>query len=145
MVQEHWLTPDNLYKLSEISDEYFVFGSSAMNDRVSSGPLFGRPFGGTAIIINKRHISNSVNLISCERFTAVKIANWLLIYVYFPCAGTAQRELVYGDMLSEIDAVISSHSSLSCLIGGDFNVDLDRSDNNSMAVNNFFCVTAIIG
>ena len=27
MIQEHWLTPDNLYKLSEISNDYFVFGS----------------------------------------------------------------------------------------------------------------------
>lgn len=53
MVQEHWLTPDNLYKLSEISDEYFDFGSSAMNEGVSTGPLIGRPYGGTAIFINK--------------------------------------------------------------------------------------------
>ena len=30
MIQEHWLTPDNLSKLSELSSNYFVFGSSAM-------------------------------------------------------------------------------------------------------------------
>jgi len=57
--------------------------------------------------------------------------------VHFRCAGTAQRELVYHDMLSETDAVISSHSSSSCLIGGDFNVELDRSDDISTVVNNF--------
>jgi len=100
LVQEHWLTPDNLQKLSEI------FGSSAMNVLVSSGPLIGRPFGGTAIIINKKHIRNSFNLISRERFTAVKIANWLLINVYMPCVGTAQRESLYSDTLSEIDALM---------------------------------------
>jgi exonuclease III len=31
MVQEHWLTMDNLYKLNEISPNYTVFSSSAMN------------------------------------------------------------------------------------------------------------------
>ena len=54
-----------------------------------------------------------------------------------PCAGTAQRELIYSDTLSEIDALISSYSSCSCLIGGDFNVELDRSDNIGIIVNNF--------
>ena len=111
MVQEHWLTPDNLYKLSEISDKYFVFGSSAMNVCVSSGPLIGRPFRGTAIIINKKHICNSVNLISCDRFTAVKIANWLLISVYMPCTGTAQREFIH--FASAAVAVASSHMTAS--------------------------------
>ena len=68
-----------------------------------------------------------------------KIANWLLINVYMPCVGTAQREFLYSDMLSEIDALISSHPSCSCLIGGDFNVELDCNDNISMLVNNVNC------
>jgi hypothetical protein len=53
LIQEHWLTPDNLYKLNCLSEDYFVFGSSAVNATVCSGPLIGRPFGGTAILINK--------------------------------------------------------------------------------------------
>jgi len=128
-----------LHKLSEISYDYFVFGSSAMNESVSSGQLIGRPFGGTTIIINKKHIRSSLNLISRDRFTAVKIANWLLVNVYMPCVGTAQREFLYSDMLSEIDALISSHPSCYSLIGGDFNVELDCNDNISMLVNNFNC------
>ena len=44
MVQEHWLTPDNMHKLNNLSRDYFVFGSSAMTACVSAGPLFGRPF-----------------------------------------------------------------------------------------------------
>jgi len=31
MIQEHWLTPDNLCKLNFLSINYYVFGSSAMN------------------------------------------------------------------------------------------------------------------
>jgi len=51
----------------------------------------------------------------------------------------AQREFLYSDMLSEIDALISSHPSCYSLIGGDFNVELDCNDNISMLVNNFNC------
>ena len=61
-----------------------------------------------------------------------------------PCVGTAQREFLYSDMLSEIDAVISSHPSCSCLIGGDFNVELDCNDNISMLVNNFICTNKLL-
>jgi len=57
MVQEHWLTPDNLWKLNTLSDNYSVFGSSAMAACVDAGPLIGRPFGGTAIIVNNKHIT----------------------------------------------------------------------------------------
>jgi len=42
-------------------------------------------------------------------------------------------------MLSEIDALISSHPSCYSLIGGDFNVELHCNDNVSMLVNNFNC------
>lgn len=54
MLQEHWLSADNLTNLYKVSDKYFVFGSSAMDDRLAAGPLIGRPFGGTAMLINKK-------------------------------------------------------------------------------------------
>ena len=98
MIQEHWLTLDNLYKLNNISDDYIVFGSSAMNACVSTGPLIGRPLGGTAIIINKKHIAVTAKLLSFDRFTAVKIANWLLITVYFLyalCRNAEARVIVW--------------------------------------------------
>ena len=67
-----------------------------MNESVGSGPLIGRPFGGSAIIINKDYIrNNSLNLIFRDRFTAVKTAKWLLISVYMPCVETAQCEFLY--------------------------------------------------
>ena len=91
MVQEHWLTPDNLCKLSELSNNYFVFGSSAMASCVSAGPLRGRPFGGTAIMVNKKLASVTTNLVTSDRFTAITISNWLLITVYMRCVGTDDR------------------------------------------------------
>ena len=137
MIQEHWLTPDNLYKLDDLSDNYFVFGSSAMNDRVLSGPLIGRPFGGTAMIIKKNLASVSENIISSDRYTVVKIANWLLFNVYMPCVGTDYREYLYVEILSEFDSMLAAHPNCSCLVGGDFNTCLDNPVNESVAINTF--------
>lgn len=37
LLQEHWLTPANLYKFDEQFSEYFCFGGSAMSKCVQSG------------------------------------------------------------------------------------------------------------
>jgi len=128
LLQEHWLTPDNMYKLSELSAKYSIFGSSAMGACVSSGPLIGRPFGGTAIMVNNKHVSVTTNLISSDRYTAIKVGDLLLITVYMPCVGTAQRDSLYNDILCELDALLYAHRECKqCFIGGDFNTDLDSS------------------
>ena len=137
MIQEHWLSRDNLSKLNSLSDNYFVFGSSAMDSCVSSGPLVGRPFGGTAMLVNKKHVSYTTYIVSSERYTAIKINNWLLITVYMPCIGSLQRDLLYDELLSEVQALIDVYVDCDCLIGGDFNVDLDNRSNISAAVLKF--------
>ena len=50
MLLEHWLIPANLSKLVDSFPQYLCFGISAMRSRVESGVLYGRPFGGVAII-----------------------------------------------------------------------------------------------
>jgi len=51
LVQEHWLTPANLHKFDDFFPDYFSFGCSAMTNRVQSGILFGRPYGGVMSLI----------------------------------------------------------------------------------------------
>ena len=120
MMQEHWLTCDNLLKLNDLSDDCDVFCSSAMDPCIRSGPLIGRPFGVTAILINKMHALYSTNIVSSERFTAIKIIDWLFITVYMPCTSTLQRDVLYAELLSEIQALIDIHSNCDVLIGGGF-------------------------
>jgi hypothetical protein len=62
-----------------------------MDACVRAGPLIGRPFGGTAMLINKSLMAETSITVSCERNTLIKIANWLLINAYMPCAGTNDR------------------------------------------------------
>jgi exonuclease III len=94
MLQEHWLSPNNLHKLNSLSSEYFVYASSAITECVNSGPLVCRPFGGTAIVVNKKFASITTAIASSERFTVIKLAEWLFITVYLPSAGTTNRDLI---------------------------------------------------
>ena len=139
MVQEHWLSTDNLSKLSEISDDYFVFGSSALDECLSTGPLYGRPFGGVAISIKKIFADVTCCLVCSERYIAVLIADWLFINVYMPCSGTSNRLFLYADILQEIQLIIDEHPNYNSLLGGDFNVNLDTANPVSSLVNGFMC------
>jgi len=51
LLQEHWLTPVNLSLIVEKIQSHYSFRKSAMSDRLTQGPLVGRPFGGTSILI----------------------------------------------------------------------------------------------
>ena len=64
LLQEHWLTPDNLYVLDKYFAKYFSFGCSAMSTRIESGMLVGRPFGGVVTLITNRlrNITQTVHL-----------------------------------------------------------------------------------
>jgi len=53
IVQEHWLTPDNISRFDKIFPDYFSFGSSAMSAKTESGFLKGRPFGGVLKLLKK--------------------------------------------------------------------------------------------
>ena len=67
MVHEHWLYLCTLSKLNN-SSEYVFFGSSAMGEKLNTGPFYGRPYGGTVLLI-KNDLSHFVtNVVTTERF-----------------------------------------------------------------------------
>ena len=124
-------------KLNDISCEYFAFGSSPLDSVVGAGPLYGRPYGGVAILIKKKFVPFTVNVFTADRLIAIKIADWLLINAYMPCSGTDSRQLLYDDLLSELHALILSHDDCRVMIGGDFNVNLDCRTSLSDVINDF--------
>ena len=138
MLQEHWLSPDNMSKLSDLSEKYCIFGSSAMTKCVRSGPLIGRPFGGTAIMVNIKHISVTAMIATSDRYTAISINNLLLITAYMPCVGTEHRDSLYNAIVCELGVIIGDHPECEqCLVGGDFNTNLNSSATVSDYVNKF--------
>jgi len=86
-IQEHWLLPNELCILSNIHNDFYSVGSSAVN--ISSGMPVGRPYGGTAILYRK----SLANVISFLPSTNISITGivvntndgpLLLLTVYMP-------------------------------------------------------------
>ena len=125
LILEHWLTPDNQSKLDRDFDGYFAFGSSAMSNMVNSGVLYGRPFGGVAALININLRSVCTTIASSEHYCIIKIADWIIINVHMPCSDTFNRNELYNDLLCDAWSWREKYQNCNCIIGGDFNVDLD--------------------
>jgi len=69
-LQEHCLTPDNLYKFDRHFTGYFSFGCSAMSNRVETGMLRGRPFGGVTTLVSN-HLRSNTKTVYCKSYTPV--------------------------------------------------------------------------
>ena len=126
LLQEHWLTPANLFKLNEF-DSYFAYGSSAMDHQVSLGPIFGRPFGGVAVLISNSLRSYCETLFSCERFLV--LFDLIIINVYLPCDGTEDRLSICESILNDISYWRESYSTCDYILAGDLNVDFNNHNN----------------
>ena len=50
LLQESWLNPRNLEKLSKISSDFFAYGVFGMDDNAL---VYGRPYGGVGILFHK--------------------------------------------------------------------------------------------
>ena len=51
-LQEHWLLNNGVMRLSETFQRHHVYGKSGI---VVDELLLGRPYGGVAIFVNKKH------------------------------------------------------------------------------------------
>jgi len=138
LVQEHWLTPHKLSNFKKYFTDYFSFGSSAMASCTESGFLRGRPFGGVMSLINKNLRKYTETICGEERFVIVKILDYLLIDIYLPCSGTADREDICADLLDVISTWRERFCDCRCIIGGDFNTNLDSNDPIATQLN-YFC------
>src|SRR6218665_1083555 len=81
-VQEHWLLPNNLDCLSNLSDNFTAVANSAMDDVLGKGILRGGPFGSVVTLVNNKLMNNFKLLHKSERLIAVIIKNCLFINVY---------------------------------------------------------------
>ena len=137
LLQEHWLTPTNLYKFDQHFADYFSFGSSAMSSTVAAGMLRGRPFGGVIALI-KNNLRKLTKTIHCDdRYVIIPIGDCIFVNVYLPCAGSSNRQLICENTLAEIWAWCQPHEGSKVIIAGDFNVDLDSADTVARSINRF--------
>ena len=124
LLQEHWLTPANLYKFSNDFPDYVSFGKSAMESAVEAGPITGRPYGGVVTLV-KRSLCPTTKIINAtDRYVLIQIDSCVILNMYLPCVGTADRSLIISNILCEVESYLDSLSGVSIIVGGDLNVDL---------------------
>jgi exonuclease III len=137
LLQEHWLTPDNLNKLGINFPEYVAIGKSAMELSVQQGPLRGRPFGGVAFLV-KRELFEHVRILNCaDRYAVIQFMDFVIVNVYLPCIGTIDRLLIVENVLQEISEFMVSSQGETIVIGGDMNAELDQVEQASVIINKF--------
>jgi len=79
-----------------------MIGSFAMSKSIERGILIGRPFGGVAILIKNSLRSVAQTIYCADRYVIVKIRNYLIVCIYLPCTGTADRLLLCSTIFYDI-------------------------------------------
>ena len=124
-IQEHWLLPSELDYLSNIHNDFYSVGSSAVD--VTSDILVGRPYGGTAILYRKS-LCNLVSILpttnSCV--TGLKLLTvvgpLMLLTVYMPTEYNDDDSLEkYTEACAYLDAILTDCDTPHAVIAGDFN------------------------
>ena len=109
-----------------------------MTKCLESGLLRGRPYGGVMTLISNRLRKHTVTVHCDERFVIIKIYNYLIVNVYFPCSGTDNRLAVCADLLTDIWSWRDYYRDCKCIIAGDY---LDSRDEISrLSVTVHWCV-----
>jgi len=148
-IQEHWLIPSELYKIKLLSNEYVLFGKSAMDDILSCGMLRGRPFGGVSILLKQSLLSAVKDSVVDSRFVILFFNNWAFINVYCPCDDSSQLSIdILIEMLDSIEHSILQHNCTNIVFGGDLNTNLGKHSVHSQLLNgllqklNLFVITS---
>ena len=124
-LQEHWLTPANMFKILNFSNDYVTYGVSAMDSAVGRSLLKGRPFGGVCTLI-KSELSKRVTFSKCcDRVVFTVLGIYLFINCYFPKIYNDSDLLVVQNILLEIEDAIATNPKCHIVLGGDMNVDLN--------------------
>ena len=137
MLQEHWLSTENLFKLS-LSPDYTVFGGSAMDHATSKSVLVGRPFGGLAVLVHNDLTADAHCLVIKERYLIVRIGATLFVNIYFPC--NTHKTVNYDLLcvtLDELNGELAKCPGLNIVMAGDMNADLRLSSIGAIAIRDF--------
>ena len=100
LLQETWLSNETCTKLDDISSDFSVLHTSAMESKINDSYLTGRPFGGTAVMYNK-HLSYRVSKVDTDspRCTGIKLmldnhCDVVIVCVYMPFLNSSMEQRI---------------------------------------------------
>lgn len=127
-LQEHWLSESQLHNLNNISSSHMSTGTCGFDNNEI---LMGRPYGGCAILwpVNLKGFTHFVDT-NNRRLCSLRVCNddykLLFINVYMPCQSDNDAYNAYNGVLADIISVIDQFPDHCPILGGDFNVDLNK-------------------
>lgn len=147
-LQEHWYVSSELKQLESMLINAQVIGISGMNENTL---LYGRPYGGCAIIYNKQ-LKCTITPVSYDskrcmaNVVSINGFELLFVNVYMPCdVRHSQLDTGFDDVLNDINMLISNHSAINhIIIGGDFNTDLSRTQSPHTIALHDFCEQEVL-
>jgi len=126
LLQEHWLYPDDLSYISQLSPDFCSFSLSPMS--IDDRLLSGRPHGGVSIMWRK-NLSQYANIIQYDdnRILGLELKTnshvFLFLSVYLPY----ECDIFYDDYcfyLNKIQCIIETASTPYTFVLGDFNANI---------------------
>ena len=136
-VQEHWQATFNLHKIMNFNNSCTGFGVCAFDDKITSGVLHGRPYGGVATLVRNDVIKYVHNTICTERFVIVCVGSVAFVNVYLPCKSVSDYLNVMQTTLDEIDVHLKACGTNSIIFAGDLNTDVRNRSNGSSIILDF--------
>lgn len=139
LLQEHWLSDQQIPQLANIDDGLACVGISGFG---SEEILSGRPYGGCAILwrINAAIKVNFLTIDS-DRICAVHVISdcfkLLIVCVYMPYEGDGLSSDEFQFQLSLIENLLADHNDSYLVVAGDFNVDFSRMRPHTALLNSF--------
>jgi hypothetical protein len=74
---------------------------------------------------------------ACERFAIICIGDIIIVSVYLPCAGTANREFMCDEIINDINYWIDEYPQNKIVLGGDLNCNLNDNSQITNLLNDF--------
>jgi len=151
LLQETWLSDATSHTISDAFPEYLVTHSSAMEHKLTSGVLVGRPFGGTAVLVRRNLAAHCcVVFSSSPRVTAVRCPfvkgnDLIFSSVYMPYNnGSVEYLAELESVVGCLDGIIEKYRDSKFFIGGDFNVRKSPRSNCQEVISSFCALNSLL-
>jgi len=144
LLQETWLSDCTCSKLDCFSDRFLIYHTSSMEDKINSGIMNGRPFGGTAVLVCQNLARYCYRIVTGNpRITSVCLKNGsgpdlIIGSVYMPWSDRSFEQMVdYESCIGCLQGIVDRHMGCQFLFGGDLNVSKYSHNACSVFVNQF--------
>ena len=145
LLQETWLSDCTCRVLDNFHNDFAVFHTSAMEDKISRNIMLGRPFGGTAIMV-RRSLVNKCSRITTDnpRVTSICMKSSgdapdvVITSVYMPWNDRSLKHVSdVESMIGCLQSIVDRFAGCLFVYGGDFNVTESLSNECSKLLHDF--------